>query len=138
MYLSLYADHAHLFFVSLLNTLMYVKTRCALSASASQYSLMLLVIDHIYLIRAYTKLIGDSIAVQILMHNPPLSFVSRYPVASESPHAPKLAVVNQTSHMHLPQELSRAPTAFSTVTEPISWYSTYVYRYVVHPIQVRK
>ena len=117
---------------------MFVKTRCVPLASASQYPLMMLVINHIYLIRAYTVLIGDPIAVQMLMHNPPLSFVSRYPVASESPHAPKLAVINRTSHVHLPQELSRASAAFSTLAEPISWYSTYVYRYVFHPTQVRK
>ena len=72
------------------------------------------------------------------MHSPPLSFVSRYPVASESPHAPRLAVINLTSHVHVPQELSRASTAFSTVTEPGLLYSTYVYRFVIHPTQVRK
>ena len=63
-------------FVMLLYTPMSVKTRCVLSASASQYPLMLSVINHMYLTREYTVLISDSIAVQILTHNLSLSSVS--------------------------------------------------------------
>ena len=97
-----------------------------LSTSASQYPLMLLVINRMYLIREYNVLIGDPIAVQILRHNLSLSSVSRYPVAYESTHAPKLAVINRTCHVHLLQELSRASTACFTATQPALWYSTYI------------
>ena len=67
---------------------MSVKTRCALSASANQYPLMLLVINGMYLIREYTELIVDPIAVEILTHNPSLSSVLRYSVAFGSTHVP--------------------------------------------------
>ena len=124
-FLSLYADYAPLF-VLLLNTLMSVKTRCVLSASASQHPQILLVINRMYLIREYTVLIGDPIAVQILSHNPSLSCVLRYPVAFESPHAPKLTVINRTCHVHLLHELSRILTACSTATQTPLQYSTYI------------
>ena len=60
---------------------------CSFYVSASLYQLVLLVIGRMTLIREYTVLIGDSIAVQILTHNPCLSPVSRYLVAFESPRA---------------------------------------------------
>ena len=110
----------------LLNTLMSVKTCCDLSASARQYPLILLVIDRMYLIREYAVLIGDPIAVQILTHNLSLSCGLRYPVAFESPHAPKLTVINRTCHVHLFHQFSRLPTACSTATQPALRYSTYI------------
>ena len=124
-FLRLYANYAH-FFVLLLNTLMSVKMRCVLSASAMQYPLILLVIGRMYLIREYAVLICDPIAVQILTHNPSLSCGLQYPVAFESPHAPKLTVINRTCHVHLFHELSRIPTACSTATQPALRYSTYI------------
>ena len=75
---------------------MSVKTRCVLSTFANLYPLMLLAINRMYLIREYTVLIGDPIAVQILTHNLSLSFVSRYSIAFASSHAPKFAVINRT------------------------------------------
>ena len=51
------------FFVVLMDTLISVKTRCVLSASACQYPLMIFVINCMYLIHEYTVLIGDPIAV---------------------------------------------------------------------------
>ena len=105
---------------------MFVKPRCVLSTSASQYPLMLLAINRMLLIREYTVLIGDPIAVQILTHNPSLSFVSRYPVAFASSHAPKFAVINRTCHVLVLQELSRASTACSTATQSALRYSTYI------------
>ena len=97
---------------------MSVKTRCVLLASTSQYPLMLLVISHMYLVREYTVLIDDPIAVQILTHIHSLSSITRNPVAFESPHVLKLAVINPTCHVHLLQELSRAQTACSVATQP--------------------
>ena len=77
--------------------------------SASLYQLMLLVIGRTTLIGKYTVLIIDPFAVQILTHNPSLSSVSRYPVASESPRA---------EPRHRQPDLSRAPTprAFARVS----------------------
>ena len=79
-----------------------------------------------YLIREYTVLIVDPIAVQILTHNPSPYFVSRYPVAFASSHAPKFAVINRTYHVHLLQEISRASTACFTATQPALRYSEYL------------
>ena len=108
---------ATLFFVLSLNTLISVKPRRVLYAPASQYPRMLLVVNHIYLIREYTVLIGDPNAVKILTHNPSLSYVPRYSVAFEDSHAPKLAVINRTCHVHLLQELLRTATACSIATQ---------------------
>ena len=70
-------------------------------------------------------LIGDPIAVQILIHNPPLSSVSRYPVLP-SPHALKLAIINLTCHVHLPQELFHASATCSIAIHPHIRYRTYL------------
>ena len=85
--LSLYAGYAT-FFILMLNTSMSVKTHCVLSTSASQYPLMLSVINRMYLIRDNTVLIGDPTTVLILTYNLSLSSVPRYAVASESTHVP--------------------------------------------------
>ena len=71
---------------SLLGILLFVTCSVQLT-SASLYQLVLLVIGRMTLIRKYTVLIGDPIAVQILTHSPSLSSVSRYPVAFELPRA---------------------------------------------------
>ena len=83
---------------------------CSFYVSASPNQLVLLVIGRMTLIREYTVLIGNPIAVQILTHNPScLSPVSRYPVAFEFPRA-------EARH-HQP-DLPRAPTprAFERVS----------------------
>ena len=90
--------------------------------SASRYQLVLLVIGRTTSIRECTVLTGDPIAVQILTHDPFLSSVSRYPVASESPRA-------EARH-HQP-DLPRAPTlrAFARVSSlPIAIHPHIRYR----------
>ena len=110
MYFSCTEDYARLFDVIKYCTwiLQYSKL-CSLYVSAGLYHLVLLVIGRTSLIREYNVLIGNPIAVQILTHNPPLSSVSRYPVASESPRA--------KARHHQP-DLPRAPTprAFARVS----------------------
>ena len=64
--------------------------------------------------------------MQILTNNPSLSSVSQYRVCFESPHAPKLAIINRTGHVHLLQELSRASSACSIATQQALRYSTYI------------
>ena len=81
-------------------TLQYNKLR-SFNVSASIYQLALLVVGRMTLIREYTALLGDSIAVQILTYKPSLSSVSQYPVAFELPRA-------EARH-HQP-DLPRAPT----------------------------
>ena len=78
---------AFFFLLLLLNTLL-LQRACVQLTSASLYQLVLLVIGRMaLLIREYTALIGDPIAVQILTHNPSLSSISRYSVAFELPRA---------------------------------------------------
>ena len=93
--------------------------------SASLYQLVLLVIGRTTLIREYTVLIGDPIAVQILTHNPSLSLFRDTPLLP-SPHAPKLAIIDLTYHVHLPQEISRASAACSIATNPHIRYRAYL------------
>ena len=63
--------------------------------------------------------------MQILTHNPSY-FLSRDTPLLASPHTPKLAIINLTCHVHLPQEFWRASAACSIANHPHIRYRTYL------------
>ena len=103
------------FSILLWNTPTSIKTRCVFSTSTSQYPLMLLVINRMYLILEYTVLISDPIALHILTHNLSLSSLLRYLVAFESTHVPtsppstELDKCNYFKSFHGHQQLAPPP-----------------------------